>query len=99
MEYNHGVCPGKLQEAADRVVRMESLFDRLSEALGECPDLPISEEEFRRDRMILSEYLESGDWLRDFELDEAGLLPKGLKRGVLSEDGLYDLLSTLDGED
>ena len=29
---------------------------------------------------------------RDFEADEAGLLPKGLKRGVLSEDGIYDLL-------
>ena len=26
------------------------------------------------------------------ELDEAGLIPPGVKRGVLSEDGLYDLL-------
>ena len=25
-------------------------------------------------------------------LDEAGLIPPGVKRGVLSEDGLYDLL-------
>ncbi len=26
------------------------------------------------------------------ELDEAGQIPPGVKRGVLSEDGLYDLL-------
>ena len=31
--------------------------------------------------------------LKDFEADEAGKLPKDLKRGVLSEDGIYDLLS------
>ena len=28
--------------------------------------------------------------------DEAGLLPPDLKRGVLSEDGVYDLLSEYD---
>lgn len=31
-------------------------------------------------------------WLSDFEADEAGLLPPDLKRGVLSEDGIYNLL-------
>ena len=30
--------------------------------------------------------------LSDFEADEAGLLPPDLKRGVLSEDGIYNLL-------
>ena len=29
----------------------------------------------------------------DFEADEAGKLPPDLKRGVLSEDGVYDILS------
>ena len=32
------------------------------------------------------------DWRKDFEADEAGKLPKDLKRGVLSEDGLWNLL-------
>ena len=32
------------------------------------------------------------DWKRDFADDEAGRLPNDLKRGVLSEDGIYDLL-------
>ena len=35
-------------------------------------------------------------WKRDLADDEAGLLPSDLKRGVLSEDGIYDLLSRYD---
>ena len=40
----------------------------------------------------LEAYYESVKWRKDFENDEAGLLPKNLKRGVLSEDGIYNLL-------
>ncbi|WP_298528257.1 GNAT family N-acetyltransferase [uncultured Ruminococcus sp.] len=40
----------------------------------------------------LSEYYGSAAWKRDFAADEAGLLPQELKRGVLSEDGIYNLL-------
>ena len=40
----------------------------------------------------LEAYYESIKWRKDFESDEAGLLPKNLKRGVLSEDGINDLL-------
>ena len=44
---------------------------------------------------VLEEYMESGQWLRDFEADEAGEIPAGVKRGVLSEDALYDLLTSI----
>ena len=40
----------------------------------------------------LEAYYESVKWRKDFENDEAGLLPKNLKRGVISEDGINDLL-------
>lgn len=40
----------------------------------------------------LEVYYTSEEWKRDFEADEAGLLPKKLPRGVLSEDGVYSLL-------
>ena len=39
----------------------------------------------------LEEYY-AGDWMKDYEADEAGKLPADLKRGVLSEDALFDLL-------
>ena len=40
----------------------------------------------------LEAYYTSPAWRTDFEADEAGLLPPDLKRGVLSEDGIYNLL-------
>lgn len=75
-------CSEEIQAAVERVKHMEQLFDRLAAA-------PKTDAEAAD---ILSEYLRSGRWQRDYELDEAGLLPKDLKRGVLSQDGLYDLL-------
>ena len=44
----------------------------------------------------LKEYLESGQWKADFEADERGEIPADIERGVLSEDGLYDLLESVD---
>lgn len=41
----------------------------------------------------LDEYYGSDLWRQDFADDEAGLLPPDLKRGVLSEDGIWNLLS------
>ena len=41
----------------------------------------------------LSSYYGSEQWRKDFQDDEAGKLPADLKRGVLSEDAVYNLLS------
>ena len=40
----------------------------------------------------LRAYFESGLWLHDYECDEQGELPTDLKRGVLAQDTLYNLL-------
>lgn len=40
----------------------------------------------------LMEYYEGAQWRKDYEDDEAGKLPADLKRGVLSEDAVYNLL-------
>ncbi|MBO7608699.1 MAG: DUF4298 domain-containing protein [Muribaculaceae bacterium] len=40
----------------------------------------------------LSEYLGSEDWFNDRDADDAGSLPADLKRGVLSEDGIWNVL-------
>ena len=41
----------------------------------------------------LEEYYGSDLWKQDFADDEAGLLPADLKRGVLSEDAIWNLLT------
>ena len=43
-------------------------------------------------------YYEGGQWLSDYAADEAGLLPPTLKRGVLSEDGVYNFLTEWEEE-
>ena len=44
----------------------------------------------------LDQYYQSKDWREDFEADEAGKFPDDLPRGVLSEDGIYNLLEQND---
>lgn len=41
---------------------------------------------------LLDAYYTSGEWREDYEADERGELPPDLKRGILSQDALYDLL-------
>lgn len=50
----------------------------------------------RRQITALRAYMDSGQWLRDYEADERGELPKDMPRGVLSQDGLYNLLCDIE---
>ena len=45
-----------------------------------------------QDTILELEAYYASEGRKDFEADEAGKLPEDLKRGVLSEDGLYDVL-------
>ena len=42
----------------------------------------------------LEEYYKSDEWKKDFTLEESGFFPSDIKRGVLSEDGIYNLLDS-----
>lgn len=75
-----------------RVREMEERYDRLTRVLAGLEDALAAYRRVRPDLEALREYMDSGQWKTDFERDEAGEIPAGLKRGVLSEDGLYDLL-------
>ena len=74
-----------IREVIGRITRMEQLFDEV---------LAMDPEERRSSKQLkeLLDYYENGQWLLDYELDEQGLLPGQLKRGILSQDGLYNLL-------
>lgn len=82
-----------MEERMERIRRMEQLFDFVLEAIKERP-LPLDKyEELKKAIASLSRYYDSEEWRKDYAADEAGLLPKDLKRGVLSEDGIWNLLS------
>ena len=78
-----------------RIAAMEAAFDRTSLAVQMLESALDTYETVKVDIDRLTDYLETGAWRVDFEADEAGLVPKDLKRGVLSEDGLYDLLADI----
>lgn len=83
--------------AISRITEMETLFDLLSESFNENPNCLKTNDELQNAARHLSDYLSNGEWLQDHELDEQKLLPSTLKRGVLSEDGLYNLLCDIRG--
>ena len=72
---------------------MEQLFDLAKEAMEEVMMSLETYEKAQEAIAVLSEYYGSKEWKQDYVDDEAGLLPKDLKRGVLSEDGIWNLLS------
>ena len=74
------------EERTQRVARYERLFDEA--AVSHDP------EKLR----LLEAYYTSGQWREDYEADERGELPPALKRGVLSQDALYNLLSDRENE-
>ncbi len=73
-----------------RIRRMERIFDDLCSVQ---PDVIQKSAVLKRKLRILTRYYESKNWRRDYERDERGELPADLKRGVLSEDGVFNLLS------
>lgn len=79
-----------------RIQEMEERFDKSLQAVAELSTALEHYVAVQADLAELQHYINSGAWRRDYEADEAGLLPSDLKRGVLSEDGLWNLLTVQD---
>ena len=80
-------------EQIERIQHYETLLDRIVPVLENLEEALDAFDGIQEDVKELSAYYESDEWRDDFEADDAGKLPKDLKRGVLSEDGIYDVLS------
>ena len=80
-------------EQTERIKEMERRMSRASAAVIELSAALDKMEAAEQDIAMLNEYYGSSEWHKDFDDDRAGLLPEGLKRGVLSEDGLWNLLA------
>lgn len=74
---------------------MEQCFDRLQEAVHRDPTAIDNDPVLQTLLSELLEYYEGGQWLHDYALDEQGGLPVGLKRGVLSQDAVFDFLTEI----
>ena len=76
-----------------RIMQMESL---LNAALSLIKKDSLSPEEMQTLKQLVNQldiYYSGPLWRMDYEADEKGLLPRDLNRGVLSEDGIWNLLT------
>ena len=77
----------------DRIKEMERCLDVSRQAADRLEEAFTLYESIQKDYKKLCDYYGSSRWLEDFEADEARKLPADLKRGVLSEDAVYDLIT------
>ena len=75
----------------ERIKWMEQRFNKVLATIKDGS--AVSLRTIKGDVAELSKYYGSELWKQDFAADEAGNLPSDRKRGVLSEDGIWNLLS------
>ena len=83
-------------EQLERIAAMELAMDRAGAAIRALDQALDAYCGAQPDLLALDQYLRSDEWKADFAADEAGAFPPELRRGVLSEDGIYDLLQEND---
>lgn len=80
----------------EQIERIRSMEDLLNRSVEGCEAFAEALEEFlalRGGIRTLNKYYGSDSWFYDLDCDRDGLLPPDLRRGVLSEDAVYDLLT------
>ena len=91
----HQPYKNRITETADRITRVTEMENNMKNAQNAILRLNTELSSFLEAQETLrhlDQYYQSKDWKEDFEADEAGLFPDDLPRGVLSEDGIYNLL-------
>ena len=99
------------KERLDHITEMESIYDELEAdvdnleiAIESAEDNPTPltinnalriHNNLQPKLNSLMEYYFSDDWKNDYEADAKGEIPKDLKRGVLSQDGIFNLLEII----
>ena len=73
---------------------MEEHLNKASKAVKTLSDTLDLYTEAMESIETIDDYLVSDEWQQDFNDSEAGCLPKGLKCGVLSEDGIWNVIDT-----
>lgn len=89
----------KIKIAISRITKMEKLFDNLKFSFEKSKEEFYKNKNLQKKLKALTNYYENGKWLKDYQLDEENLLPKNLKRGILSQDGFYNFLCEVESRE
>ena len=77
----------------DNIKKMEVIFDKARKNIDDLTENLQQYHNLQGEIEELVSYYQSEQWMKDYTDDEEGKLPSDLKRGVLSQDGVYDLLN------
>ena len=75
------------------IEEMEKRFDACLDVIEKMEIVLEAYDSIQEEMDILEQYY-AKDWIKDFEIDE--IHPFSCKKGILSEDGLYDLFERYD---
>ena len=75
-----------------RVTEYEHILDKAQQTAAQLESALKAYEEIQDEVKALETYYAGPEWKEDFAADEQGMFPDTLKRGVLSEDAVYNLL-------
>ncbi len=82
----------KAVRARKRISEMEEIFDEVAAAQDSLERAVDNYKSLQDKVRKLEDYYSGDQWKEDFAMDEQGEIPADIKRGVLSEGGIYDLL-------
>ena len=74
------------------IYQMEAILDTAQLKMDALEQRIADYKEYQAKIQELESYYTSQQWKDDFAMDEEGKFPKKLKKGVLSEDGIYNML-------
>ncbi|WP_347301248.1 DUF4298 domain-containing protein [Dolosigranulum savutiense] len=80
------------QQQLERIARYEQLMVELAKDMEDLEELLKTLPETQQTATALSEYYSSSNWMLDKDFSESEHFPESRTSGVLSEDGLYNLL-------
>ena len=75
-----------------RIYEMEDILNQAIRKMDALEEKMAEYEAFQPEIQKLETYYISPQWKEAFAADEAGAYPESLKRGVLSEDGIWNVL-------
>ena len=79
-------------DSYEHITKMENILNGQKEMLNKLNELVACLDEHQQDYKELIEYYYSDQREQDLKDDEEKKIPQDLKRGVLDEDSIYDMM-------
>ena len=76
----------------EHISEMEKIFDKVLQTQSAFEKAVEEYRELQPEIDKLEAYYSGKQWKDDYAMDERGEIPADVKRGVLSEDGIYNML-------